>query len=437
MANDKQMRQELGKFLLAGGWQGTVMAVPALQEKAIAEMARTIPTHEAAKYKTDIQKAYRVMQIMQQNNAGAAGAPGAGTANSGGGVDPGSDIPVSSRKALGEKFAATAAETQQVTASSMIQQILLDKPSPKDLIEEGATGLIKKSAFEALKKQIADGELSVCENDSEDIAADKRIMSKDNWKTIEEAFANGTPLPVYRGEISGRPIGYKVIKGNTQGNNDKVEILDRNEMFEFVTLETEGYIQPSEFTPGVKLKQVSKTSKSQGTQATQTTVLADLNRKNVMKTDGSDPNVKAEKAFEVTCQVLPSKSSATLKTELRVRFNKLKDDKKDDGSYKTVTKRISLEGERHDIERLGEYTKKFGSTDNYRRSQLLELPTGKAAAAIAEARLAAVYEMQRKVSAGQTSDYNREAVDRLNAIFGSGSEGGAAGAAEEAPADEV
>lgn len=372
-------KTELIRFLASKG-----IISPADQDAEIAKMAQQCPTATANEkgLTDDVDKAYEVMQIQQ----GTAVNPAAGTEQTQ--VAPTTGISATEQLNITKAIAQQQANRTQVSQTSSIDNLILDRPAPKDIIPAGTKGVIVESSWKNLLEKVEKGELVVCPDDGEDIPADKRIASTTNWNTLKKAAEAKTEIDVYTGNLNTKPIGYTVRKGSNVGQVASPVQMTREDLQRFLTLETAGYILAGDATPGAKLKSVKakKSATTPGAVSPKKTVLADANKKAAIENN----------AYVVSRAVTKEQVSATCKSALRVRFQVPGQTLKDGVTPKTVTKRVSVTADIFTTERKPEFIDKFGTGISQSNSNLTETPDAKEQEKILEAQVRAIAELRRK-----------------------------------------
>lgn len=393
-------KAELVKYLATQG-----IINPADADAEIAKMAAQIPTATAAQkgLTDDVDKAYEVMQIKLGTQITD---PSVGTPNS---VLPTTGVSAAEQTNISKKLYAQQEQRIATSQNSTIDQYIFDRPAPSEIIPQGTTGLIKEKSFNDLMARVNKGELKVCPDDGDDVDAAKRIASTTNFNALKEAFEKKQPVDVYVGKLATRPIGYMVRKGTSVGTSAP-EQMTREELKDFLTLETAGYILSNGTNPGAKLKSVkAKNSVSApGQTEAKKTVLADANKAAAIENN----------CYQISRQVTSEKVTSTCKSALQVRFVEVGKTLKDGVTPKTVVKRVSVAADIFTTERKAEFVDKFNSTNKDAANALTEAPTANQARDIMEAQVRAIAELRQKAKDPQTSFDVAKYADQLSAFDG-------------------
>lgn len=398
--DETKKRSELANYLVKN--KGKINPVD--QDEEIKKMAAQCPEATAAEkgLTTDIAKAYEVMLITTgANNTPAVTQTAAVTS-------PMSAVSAQEELAISKTLMAQRGDRAAISANSAIDSLLLDRPAPADVIPAGTKGTIVKTSWENLQKKIKTGEYTVRPDDGEDVDADKRVASMTNYNTLKAAFEGNTPVDVYVGKLSTRPIGYKARLGSLTGQADASKQMTRAQMEKFLVMDSAGYILSSENKPGVKLKYIkAKTdSKNIGKTKPGRTILADANKKKAIEAG----------SYEITRQVTANTQQTSCKSALNFKVT-VKDKFMKDGVTPLVrTIRVSLQAVLPTLERKEEYLDVFGTGERESNDDLSQIPTGEMAAKINNAQLKAIALLRQKqndpTSIGEIADI----ADKLKAF---------------------
>lgn len=233
----EQKKKELAQYLLTA--KGILN--PADQEAEMAKMAAACPAATAADkgLTTDIDKAYETMLIEKGAQAPTEIAPKSGS----------QPAPVASSAELAQiqkTLVAQSAQRASASQNTSIESYVLDRPAPADVIPAGTKGLIVQKSWDSIMAKIESGEYVVCDDDGESVDADKRIASKTNFEALKAAVAGNTPVAVYIGKMSYSPLGYIVNVANANGSGTTARQMTREDLLNYIVLETAGYILSSE-----------------------------------------------------------------------------------------------------------------------------------------------------------------------------------------------
>lgn len=362
---------------------------PADQEAEIAKMAAACPAATAAEkgLTTDLDKAYETYLIETGAQNPTAIAPKSTSQPA---------VGVSSAEALQIQKTLMAQNTQRqaVSQNTSIDAYVFDRPAPQDIIPAGTKGAIVEKSWNTLMAKIDSGEYIVCENDGEEVDADKRIASKSNFEALKAAQAAGQLVDVYVGKMSTAPIGYIVNVANQTGANVTKKQMKREDLKNFLILETAGYILSSDTKPGAKLRYTeSSTSNTVAGKVTGgKTVLADANKKAAVEAG----------SYEVSRSVDSEAVETTLKSALNFRVQVVKNGKvemKGDGvTPKTRTIRVSVTASVPGTTRKPEFVDTFGTGIRESNTDLSAVPEGKQLDKINEAQRNAIAALRAKAN---------------------------------------
>lgn len=358
---------------------------PADQEAEIAKMAAQCPAATATEKNLvdDVDKAYEVMLI--QTGAGAvsptevSGAPA---------VKPTSQISAAEELQISKTLMAQSQDRANVSANTTIESYILDRPAPDQYIPAGTKGTIVEKGWTTLMEQINSGKYTVLPDDGEDVPAEKRIASTTNFNLLKAAAEKNEPVEVYIGGLNKRPIGYLVNKGTAIGSGTAPVQMTREQLEQFLIMETAGYIIASETKPGAKLRYIAGHADptTPGQMTPSKTQLADANKKAAIEAGSYDVS------RETTNDVVPTTVKSTLQFRVKVNGQTLKDGV----TPKTITKRVSLKADIPTLQRKPAYIDVFGTGLRESNGDLLEVPTGDQAKKIQEAQRAAIAALRAK-----------------------------------------
>lgn len=376
----EQKKAELSKWLTTKG-----ILLPADADAEIAKMAQQCPAATATDkgLTTDVDKAYEVMLIMQGSASVAPTETVAPVATA-----PVDTVSTAEKQQIARTLAAQGQDRAAVSANSSIDQLILDRPDPKDIIPAGTKGTIVEKGWQSLQDKINNGTYTVMADDSDEVEADKRIASTTNYNALKAAFENQTPVEVYVGSLNKKPIGYIVNKGTAVGEGTTPVQMTREQLEQFLVLDTAGYILASDVKPGAKLRYVkASTSKTDpGKTKPGKTMLADANKKAAIEAGSYD--VSREKTANV--------ETTTCKSALQFRV-RIKDKFAKDGTTPlTKTIRVSLKADLPTLERKAKYIDVFGTGIRESNGDLKEVPTADQAKKITEAQLSAIAALRAK-----------------------------------------
>lgn len=316
----------------------------------------------------ELQKAYFV--ISKETAGGAPSAPVNPTVTNPVATQPTSTISAAQQANISRQLMAEKAIHDAVSANTGIDNYVLDKPAPKDIIPNGTKAVINQKSWENFMKKVNDGTYTVCADDGEDIAADKRIASTSNFNTLKAAAEAKTPVDVYIGNLVTKPIGYLVRKGTQNGTEATPVQMTREMLKDFVTLKGAGFVLASPGKPGVYLRYIKpqQDPDNPGKQKVGHTVLADKNKKDAMESG----------AYVISQEVTKETQTATVKAALPIRVTKKGKFRKDGVTPLTQTIRISCSAELPVLKRKAEFLEVF-KDPAATNAELMEVPTGEQA----------------------------------------------------------
>lgn len=355
---------------------------PAAVEAEIAKMAALCPPAQAQEQgaTTDVDKAYITMTIETKSvpaTAAAGNVSAVATA-------PVIEMSMQEAAMIKRNLASQGQNRVAVSERSSIDAIVVDRPAPVDVIPANTTAVIAKEAWEKIEAKLnaADG-YTVLPDDGEDVPADKRIASTSNFNELKAAAANGTPVAVHVGAQSTRPMGYLVKKGTVTGQDQTPEYMTRDELLNWVTMATAGYIVAKENASGVMLRKVKGGMDAKTHQKKlDRVVLADKN--------------KSAAPVEISREVTANKVPATLKSELCFRVQYKNKFLKNGVTPKTGIVRVSLKSEVFETARKNQYIDKFGDGKKADNKNFYKAPDEKQQEKINDAIALQISTMQAK-----------------------------------------
>lgn len=381
--------------------------VPEQQDTEIVKMAAQCPVATATEkgLVDDVDKAYEVMLI--QTGAGSVDP----TATSAPAVtSPVSAISAAESLQISKTLLAQQQDRAGVSANTTIEMLILDRPAPSEIIPAGTKGVIVEKGWKSFLAKIEgpNPEYKVLPDDGEEIDAAKRIASTTNFNTLKAAFEASTAVDVYVGGLNKKPIGYMVNKGTAVGAGSSPVQMTREQLEQFLVMDTAGYVIASETKPGAKLRYVKgRPDPSKPGQSTAgKTILADANKKAAIEAGSYD--VSREKTTEV--------ETTTCKSALQIRVEVIGKTLSDGVTPKTVTKRISLKADLPTLDRKPVYVDVFGTGIRETNSDLQEIPTGEQAKKISEAQRNAIAALRQKASDPAMLSDLAEIADKLAAF---------------------
>lgn len=388
---------------------------PAAIDAEIAKMAALCPPAQAQEQGAtdDVDKAYITMSI-ETKSVPATQPAGNVSAIA---TAPVVEMSMEESARIKRTLVSQGNNRVAVSESSSIDAIVLDRPAPAEIIPQGTTAVISKEAWDKIQAKLnAPDGYTVLPDDGEEIDADKRIASTSNFEKLKAAAAAGTPVDVYVGTQSTRPIGYLVKKGTVTGQDQTPEYMTRDELLNWVAAATAGYIVAKENASGVLLRKVkggmdAKTHQKKADRV----VLADKH--------------KSAAPMEVSREVTTEKIPATLKSALCFRVQYKNKFLKDGVTPKTGVVRVSLKSEVFKAERKTKYIDKFGTGEKNNNKDFLAAPDEKQQEKINEA-IALQISMMTAKAQGKLNPTTKELteIDKFKTELAAFTGAGAAGA---------
>lgn len=393
-----EKKSKLAQYLL----QTKGIVDPTIIEAEIAKMANNLPAAVAAeKGITDVvDKAYEVLLIEQNQVPVTETQPAVSTA-------PSPAASSAETLQVAKVLQAQKQEREAVSRNTVIDKLLIDRPAPSDVIPAGTMGIIKDKGWESFIGKVNSGEFTVLPDDGEAVPAEKRIASTTNFNKLKAAYEAKTPVEVYIGSMSTRPIGYLALVGDAVGTSQSAKPYTRDKFEQFLIMKTNGYVLASGAKPAAKLRYVKPKANSMqpGMVSEGKTILADCNKQAAIEAGN----------YDVTRQTTSEIQPTTAKTADRIRVS-IKGKTNKDGTPKVVTKRLSVTTDLPVLERKPIYIEVFGTGLRASNESLEEVPQGDQAKKIAMAQQQAVLMLRRKASNPETLSDVSEIADQLAAF---------------------
>lgn len=401
--DQNEKRRQLAAYLAAS--EGLVLKEDI--EKAISKMASACPAATAAEkgLVDEIDKAYEVYLIQQ----GQATNPTKTHVQVGGPSLPMSGLSAEEELQIAKTLASQHDDRSAVSQNTAIDQLILDRPAPADIIKQGTKGTISEKSWKNLMAKIDDGTYTVKPDDGEEVDADKRIASTTNFNLLKAAKEAGTPVDIHIGKLSTKPIGYIVVKGSAVGNANTPVQMTRQELETYLIVDTAGFILASEKKPGAKLKYIkakANASQAPGTVSKGKTILADANKAEAI----------AAGSYAISRQVTQEVKATSCKSALQFRVTVKGKTMKDGKTPLTRTIRVSLTADLPVLERKPEFLDKFGTGERNQNADLLEIPTGQQAKSIEAAQRAAIANLRQKANDPMEAADLMDIADKLKAF---------------------
>lgn len=392
---------EVRSFIMA---EGTL--VPEEVDKRIAQLSSQCPDARAAELgiTSDVDRAYETIQIMRgvqtdvtkvtETTVPAAGATQPETVSS------------NELNAIQRSLLDQAEALNDNSATTTIEAFIFDRPEPAEYIQAGTKGEIQEKGWKNILAKIESGEYKVLPDDP--AGTQDAVASTSNFNALKAAAESGTPVDVYIGKASTRPIGYDAVIQNAVGSDMVRQPVTREKMLNYVALYTAGYIMAQPGKPGLRLRVTSSKNNQQipGQKILATPVLVDCNKASAMESG----------AYQVSREVSndPAKPTAC-KSALcfRVQTNQ----KKSNGDgYKVRMIRASLKADLPVLVRKPAYIDTFGTGEKESNQDMLKPPTEKQINTFTEAQSMAIAMIQRKANDASTMRAYREYNDRLSSF---------------------
>lgn len=382
----QEKKEALASYLVTKG-----ILTPQDVDAEIVKMAATIPAATATEkgLVDDVDKAYEVMMISKGSVA---------PANTGDiMVQPTAGISAAEKIAINKTLIAQQAERTAVSTNTTIEKYILDRPAPSEQIASGTTGIIKPETWKKIEEQWG-GKV---------LADDEECKSTSNFAELKAAAEGGKPVLVYIGKQATKAIGYFVNKGSVTGSSNTPVQMAREEMENFLILETAGYILASGTKPGAKLRYIKEQASKQvpGQFIPAKTVLADANKKAALEAG----------AYEVSREVTSEKKETGCKSDLCFKVDTGK--AKSNGNGNIIrTVRVTVTAEIPTLARKVAFVDTFGTGEKISNANLETAPEGKQLANISKAQQYAIASLRAK--SNDPEGYNEVArfADKLKAF---------------------
>ena len=393
---------EMKSFITTHLMKEEGVIAPADVDRRIAELASQCPAAYEAECPTDVAKAYKVLQITNKN------VPANPAETQTGISEPVPQMTAQESKDIAKKL-YNQKERVTVSRNSSIVKYVFDKPAPAELIQAGATGIIKKDSFQKVLDKISNGSYKV-------LADDEDCASTTNFETIKKAFEGDGKLEIYIGDLNKRPEAYIVKKGTVAGTDGET-VLTREQLKDFLVLETQGWIVSGENAPSVIIKYVEPKANANATSVGATvkpgrTVIVDKNKAAAVEAG----------LFDISKEVTSESAKATVKSKLafKVETNEVKAN----GDKKVRTIRVALETQLPVLKRKDAYVEALGTGEKSTNSNFTEMPTKEQLEKIQTAQKKAIWALKQECANSETSA-ERTAVleEKLKDFLADGNKG--------------
>lgn len=378
-------RADLARYLVAK--DGIVN--PTDQDKEIEKMAKQCP-EATAKEKglvTVVDKAFETMNILNGTQE-PMNKPNPTEVTNPVATQPAATVSSAEELNIAKTLAAQNQQRSSVSTSTTIEQLVLDRPAPKDIIPAGTQGLMVEKSWNNILNKIKEGKYTVKADDGEEIDSDKRIPSTTNFNLLKEAFEAKKPVDIMVGDLNTKPIGYIVKKGSVSGSSQQPVQMTREDLERFVVLETAGYVLASDTKPGAKLRYVKakQNPNNPGVITSGKTILADANKKAAIE-NGS---------YVISREKTKTVESTNCKSALAFRVIVNGETLADGTTPKTRTIRATLKADLPTLVRKQDFVDCFGTGERDTNAHLLVPPTDKQAQDISIAQRKAIETLRRK-----------------------------------------
>lgn len=389
------MTQEQKKAALAQSFIPKGIVDPTELENEIAKMAAACPEATAAEkgLTTDIDKAYEVLMI----NSGTAAPAVSPTSTVAVATAPTEQISAAEKMAINKTLVAQRNDRLAVSNTSSVEQLVLDRPDPKDWIPAGTKGVIDPKTWENIEKKYA----NVVVDDDEEIA------SRSNYEKLKAAAAAQTPVDVYIGKLNTKAIGYVMNLGTAVGQGTTQKQMTREEAANFLILEAAGYILSSGTKPGLKLRYIKMKNdpKKPGHVIEAKTVLADANKKAALEAG----------SYVISREVTAETKEVGCKSALAFRVDTGKK-KQNGGGAILRTVRVTVKANIPVLARKVEFVDVFGTGEKVSNANLEFAPEGKAAKNISDAQQHAIANLRAKLAQPESFAEVSMYADKLKAF---------------------
>lgn len=372
----EEKKSEVSQWLMAQGLLDKVDCDNKVKELAAACPAAQV---QALGLTDDYEKAWETIQIQKGKASevpgGAAAAATAVTPATG---MPAAPITAQQQRVIAEGLVTTKATRIETSSNTVIETLVYDKPAPAELIQQGTKGVIKKEVWDNILKKY-DGKVLADDTDVDG------IKSTTNFNLLKAAAEAGTPVEVYIGAQSSRPIAANVQVAD--GTGKKTIPMGLTQLENFVTLQTYGYVLATDHTAGVMIRYIKpkKDPKNPNTIKPGRTVLTWKNKS----------KATWECSREVTNEV---KQDAACKSALCFRVDTGK--KRKDGRTPILqTVRVTVHAPVKITKRKPQYNF-LGDIGKGAAGDLLTAPDAKMMKSINEAQVAKIAELQAKLAQG-------------------------------------
>ena len=364
----EEKKTQLGQFLLTKG-----ILAPDKVEAEIANMAGQLAPATAAEkgLTSDIDKAYEVMMIQKGSVA-----PQNTTEVS---TQPTRTVSAAEQKQINMTLIQQQSTRAAVSANSSVEKYVIDRPAPSEYIPANATGVIPVESWKKIEEQWG-GKV---------LPDDDEIKSTTNYNQLKAAAEAGTPVAVYVGKQTFKPIGYIINKGSAVGVASQPVQMTKEQAENFLALEAAGYILSSDTKPGLKLRFIKEhASKSKpGQFIPAKTVLADANKKAAIEAG----------AYVVSREVTDEVKETGLKSDLCFKVDTGKPKANGNGNI-IRTIRVTVKSTVKTLERKSDFVDVFGTGKKESNKDLGDIPTGKQLENITRAQQNAIIDLRAKLA---------------------------------------
>lgn len=344
----------------------------------IAQMAATCPEATAAEkgLTTDLDKAYEVFLI---KNGGAGSASISPTATTAVATAPTESISTAEKQAINKTLYAQHADRVAVSSNSSIEQLVLDRPDPKDWIPAGTTGVIDPKVWENIEKKWAD----------KVVPDDEQMPSKTNYEKLKAAAASGSPVEVYIGNLNTKAIGYVARLGSVSGTDNQPKQIKKDDLCNFLVLDAAGYILASDTKPGVRVRYIKPRNdpRKPGHTIPAKTVLSDANKKAAIDAG----------SYIISREVTAESKAVGLKSALAFKVDTGKV-KQNGGGAILRTVRVTVKANIPVLARKAEFVDVFGTGEPIKNADLTMVPEGNVAKNISLAQQNAIASLRAKMA---------------------------------------
>lgn len=391
----EEMKKALAQYAFAQGY-----VAPDDTEKFIDRLAESCPAAIATeKGLTDrLSKAYEAMQI--ENGKATIDVRSAAPAT----AMPAASVTAEEAQAIRSKLADDYQNLVTVSQNTSILKVVLDNVSPSDVIAQGTKGLISEKSWKSIMEKYAD---KVMDDDPAD--APNPVASRTNFNALKQAFDGNTPVEVHIGKPSNRVVAVSIKTPASTGSGAAVQTMNMQELENFVTLETAGYVLATETTPGAKLRYIKETTDSRNPGAIRParSVLA-LTRK-AQAIEAGNVDVSRTVTNEV-------KENAACKSELCFRIDTGKAKTKGPGNITRLI-RVTVNAPVKGTTRKPEYVEALGNVGSTKGAgDLLTIPSKKDMEKINKAQVTNIAALRNKIMSGDDVAAQAKYGDALKAF---------------------